>query len=120
MEPLSQTEKINKQEETVSLEENMSISASQRLSIMQKLARRDKESTVVLLENMVTVNEIDEDLQSEITSECSKYGEVVKVVVWIVPESPTEEVRIFIQFNTIEGMIIILLILCFFFFFNFF
>jgi len=103
MEQHIQAEKINKQEETVSLEENMSISASQRLSIMQKLARRDKDSTVVLLENMVTVNEIDEDLQSEITSECSKYGEVVKVVVWIVPESPTEEVRIFIQFNTIEA-----------------
>jgi len=84
----------------------MSISASQRLSIMQKLlARPDKESTVVLLENMVTADEIDEDLQSEITSECSKYGEVVKVVVWIVPESPSDEVRIFIQFNSTEGMI---------------
>jgi len=88
----------------MSLEENMSISASQRFSIMQKLARNDKESTVVLLENMVTADEIDEDLQSEITSECSKYGEVVKVVVWIVPESPSDEVRIFIQFNTTEGM----------------
>ncbi|ORX80721.1 hypothetical protein BCR32DRAFT_268691 [Anaeromyces robustus] len=98
-----QLEKINKQEENMSLEENMSISASQRLSIMQKLARRDMESTVVLLENMVTANEIDEDLQSEITSECSKYGEVVKVVVWIVPESPSDEVRIFIQFNTNEA-----------------
>jgi len=96
-------EKINKQEEPMSLEENMSISASQRLSIMQKLARRDVDSTVVLLENMVTANEIDEELQSEITSECSKYGEVVKVVVWIVPESPSDEVRIFIQFNTTEA-----------------
>ncbi|ORX57306.1 hypothetical protein BCR36DRAFT_395394 [Piromyces finnis] len=96
-------EKINKQEEQMSLEENMSISASQRLSIMQKLARRDNDSTVVLLENMVTANEIDEELQSEITSECSKYGEVTKVVVWIVPESPSDEVRIFIQFNTTEA-----------------
>ncbi|KAG4096314.1 hypothetical protein H8356DRAFT_943371 [Neocallimastix lanati (nom. inval.)] len=103
VEPHPEIEKINKQEENMSLEENMSISASQRFSIMQKLARNDKESTVVLLENMVTADEIDEDLQSEITSECSKYGEVVKVVVWIVPESPSDEVRIFIQFNTTEA-----------------
>lgn len=101
----NENNQINKQEETVSLEENMSISASQRLSIMQKLARRDKESTVVLLENMVTADEIDDSLQSEITSECSKYGDVLKVIVWIVPESITNDVRIFIQFDSSEAAV---------------
>ncbi|KAJ3217497.1 Poly(U)-binding-splicing factor puf60 [Dinochytrium kinnereticum] len=96
-------------EESSSLEDNLSISASQRYSIMQKLLRKDEkaplESPVVNLKNIVKVDEIDPDLSSEISEECSKYGQVVKVIIWVDPaqnKGPDGEVNIFVQFGTVE------------------
>ena len=37
------------------------------------------QSNVIVLRNMVTVEDLDEQLEEEVTSECSKYGTVVKV-----------------------------------------
>ena len=34
---------------------------------------------MIVLRNMVTVEDLDEQLEEEVTSECSKYGTVVKV-----------------------------------------
>ncbi|KAJ3196647.1 Poly(U)-binding-splicing factor puf60 [Irineochytrium annulatum] len=100
-------------EEAASLEDDMSISATQRYSIMQKLMRKNEpnDSPVIRLKNMVTVSEIDPDLNGEISEECSKYGNVVKVVIWVDPNAGAKamgggeedgSVSIFVQFETPE------------------
>ena len=40
--------------------------------------------TMADLQNMVGPGEVDDDLQPEVTEECSKYGEVVKCLVYEV------------------------------------
>lgn len=40
--------------------------------------------TMTELQNMVGPGEVDDDLQPEVTKECSKYGEVVKCLVYEV------------------------------------
>ena len=40
------------------------------------------QSTVVVLRNMVTLDDIDDDLEEEVTSECSRYGSVNKVLIY--------------------------------------
>ena len=64
---------------------------------------------VVLLTNMVSPGEVDEDLEPETKEECcSKYGEVVKCVIFECPPGsvpPNEAVRIFLEFKRIESAI---------------
>lgn len=66
---------------SVAMEENLSVStAAQRAALMQKLAMSSvKTSKVVCLKNMVDPEEVDDQLESEITDECSKHGIVQKV-----------------------------------------
>jgi hypothetical protein len=40
-----------------------------------------------LLKNMVTADEVDADLKSEVTDECGKFGRVLNVEVFIQPNS---------------------------------
>jgi hypothetical protein len=51
---------------------------------MQKLMRKDVDSVVVVLRNMVTPEEVDEDLEDEVQEECSKYGQVERVIIYQV------------------------------------
>merc|ERR1711983_449829 len=61
---------------TLQQQENMSIKGqSARHLVMQKLMRTQSESVVICLRNMVTPEEVDDDLQDEISDECSKYGD---------------------------------------------
>lgn len=53
-------------------------------------------SRVLLLENMVRVEEVDADLQDEVTEECNNYGQVLRVLIHM---TPTQDVRIFVQFD---------------------
>lgn len=46
---------------------------------MHKLMRTNR-STVVVLKNMVTIDECDDELEGEIRDECNKYGEVQEVL----------------------------------------
>ena len=64
-------------------------------------------SKVVLLRNMVGPGEVDDDLEPEVKDECNtKYGDVIRVVIYEVPEAPAEEaVRIFVEFKRIESAI---------------
>lgn len=58
-------------------------------------------TTIVLLKNIVDRDDVDDELQDEIASECSKHGRVVtcKVVVDAVG------VRVYVQFATLDGAI---------------
>ena len=84
-------------------QENMSIKgANARQMLMQKLMRKI-ESKVVVLQNMVTVDEIDDDLESEVTDECGKFGNVKRVIIYQEKQSDEDDadviVKIFVEFQ---------------------
>ncbi|XP_068656808.1 DNA-damage-repair/toleration protein DRT111, chloroplastic-like [Aristolochia californica] len=60
---------------------------------------------VLLLRNMVGPGEVDDELEDEVASECSKYGTVTRVLIFEItePDFPADEaVRIFVQFERSE------------------
>lgn len=56
---------------------------------------------------MVGPGDVDEELEPEVKDECNtKYGEVVKVLIFEMPNAPSDEaVRIFVEFKRIESAI---------------
>ncbi|KAK7485120.1 hypothetical protein BaRGS_00023660 [Batillaria attramentaria] len=63
-------------------------------------------SKVILLTNMVGPGEVDEELEPETAEECTKYGKVIKVVIFEMPNVSDEEaVRIFVEFERMESAI---------------
>lgn len=89
---------------TLSQQENLSIKGqSARHLVMQKLMRSQTESVVVLLKNMVSADEVDEDLQEEVQEECSKFGEVERVIIYNEKQSEDDDaeilVKIFVEFK---------------------
>ncbi|UJR25434.1 hypothetical protein I4U23_006781 [Adineta vaga] len=93
---------------TLSQQEELSVKGrEQRHLLMQKLNKRRLDSHVCVLRNMVVAEEIDDDLQQEITEECSKYGEVRKVVIYTEKQgeedNAEEVVKIFVEFNNSKG-----------------
>lgn len=61
---------------------------------------------VLLLQNMVGPGEVDDDLELETKMECAKYGEVVKCLIFELPNRlvPDDQaVRIFIEFKSTES-----------------
>ncbi|XP_011882393.1 PREDICTED: poly(U)-binding-splicing factor half pint isoform X3 [Vollenhovia emeryi] len=89
--------------QTLQQQENMSIKGqSARHLVMQKLMRK-VESRVVILRNMVAPEDVDETLQEEIQDECSKFGVVVRVIIYKERQSEEDEnaeviVKIFVEF----------------------
>ncbi|KAK9155143.1 hypothetical protein Sjap_002623 [Stephania japonica] len=60
---------------------------------------------VLLLRNMVGPGEVDDELEDETASECTKYGTVTRVLIFEItePDFPVDEaVRIFVQFERSE------------------
>lgn len=53
---------------------------------------------------MVSVEDIDEDLETEVTEECSKYGTVKRVVIYQERQGEEDNadviVKIFVQFDS--------------------
>ena len=45
---------------------------------IRKLPNLSRPTKIVCLQNMVSANEVDSDLPDEVSSECSKFGQVVK------------------------------------------
>jgi len=84
-------------------EEKLEISGKDaRYMMMQKLARHQAASSVIVLRNMVTVEEVDEDLEEEINEECSRFGEVKRVIIYQEKQGEEEDaeviVKIFVEF----------------------
>jgi poly(U)-binding-splicing factor PUF60 len=61
----------------------------------------------MVLKNMVGVEDLDEDLESEVTEECGKYGAVEKVIIYQEKQSEEDDaeiiVKIFVEFVQPEG-----------------
>ncbi|VUZ57648.1 unnamed protein product [Hymenolepis diminuta] len=65
-------------------------------------------SRVILLENMVTPEEVDPDLEEEVAEECRKFGHILRVLVYVKQPSGEDEngtsntaaVRIFVHFDS--------------------
>ena len=56
---------------------------------------------------MVTYEEIDEDLETEVTEECSRFGEVSRVIIYQEKQGEEENadviVKIFVEFSDPKG-----------------
>ena len=61
----------------------------------------------MVLKNMVGPEDLDEDLESEVTEECSKYGDVEKAIIYQERQSEAEDadihVKIFVLFTSPAG-----------------
>ncbi|XP_063963223.1 poly(U)-binding-splicing factor PUF60-like isoform X9 [Lytechinus pictus] len=89
--------------QTISEQENMTISGSNaRHMVMQKLLRKS-DSCVMVLRNMVGVEDLDDDLEGEVTEECGKFGTVNRVVIYQERQGEEEDaeviVKIFVEFG---------------------
>lgn len=66
------------------------------------------QSSVVILRNMVGVDDLDDDLESEVTDECGRYGPVNRVIIYQERQSEEENaeiiVKIFVEFGQQIGM----------------
>ena len=92
--------------ENIGREEKLEISGKDaRYMMMQKLTRAPT-TGILVLRNMVTPEEIDEDLEDEITDECSRFGSVDRVVIYQEKQGEEEGaevvVKIFVQFQKWE------------------
>uniref|UniRef100_A0A3B3CX43 Poly-U binding splicing factor b n=1 Tax=Oryzias melastigma TaxID=30732 RepID=A0A3B3CX43_ORYME len=95
-------------QEMLSDQEHMSISGSSaRHMVMQKLLRKS-ESTVMVLRNMVGPEDIDDDLEGEVTEECGKFGTVNRVIIYQEKQGEEEDadiiVKIFVEFSAASEM----------------
>ncbi|KAF5397148.1 Poly-U binding splicing factor b [Paragonimus heterotremus] len=61
---------------------------------------------ILVLRNMVGPEDCDDELQGEVTSECSRYGAVERVVIHQQLDPQTNEfiVKVFVHFSTLEAV----------------
>ena len=61
----------------------------------------------MVLKNMVGIEDVDEDLEDEVTDECSKFGIVSRVVIYQEKQGEEDDapviVKIFVEFSTTAG-----------------
>lgn len=90
--------------QTLQQQESMSIKGqSARHLVMQRLMR-PRESKTVILRNMVGPEDVDEELEVDIKSECKKHGSVERVVIYKEKQSENDDdaeviVKIFVEFS---------------------
>lgn len=93
---------------TLSAQEDMKLSGvSARHMVMHKLMRQEAKTCVMVLNNMVGVEEVDDDLEDEVTNECEKYGPTARVVIYTEKQSEEEGadqvVKIFVKFHNSDS-----------------
>ncbi|XP_057712584.1 poly(U)-binding-splicing factor PUF60a [Corythoichthys intestinalis] len=63
---------------------------------------RNRQSRVMVLRNMVGQDDIDDDLEGEVTEECGKFGQVKRVVIYQERQGEEEDaaviIKIFVEF----------------------
>ncbi|XP_016145599.1 poly(U)-binding-splicing factor PUF60-B-like isoform X3 [Sinocyclocheilus grahami] len=84
--------------------EQLSVSASGgKQTVMQS-----KQSTVMVLRNMVGPEDIDDDLEGEVMEECGKYGAVNRVIIYQERQGEEDDaeiiVKIFVEFSDADEM----------------
>lgn len=89
--------------QTLQQQENMVIKGTNaRHILMQKLMRRP-ESSVIILRNMVGVEDLDDELESEVTDECGRFGMVNRVIIYQERQSEEDDaeivVKIYVEFS---------------------
>ena len=61
----------------------------------------------MVLRNMVGAEDIDDTLETEVTDECARYGNVEKVIIYQERQGETEDaeiiVKIFVEFSKPSG-----------------
>lgn len=90
--------------QTLDQQENMKISGTNaRHMVMQKLMRKSEQCRVMVLRNMVGAEDLDEELESEVTDECGKFGNVRRVIIYQEKQSEEADaeviVKIFVEFS---------------------
>jgi len=62
----------------------------------------------MILRNMVGSDDVDEDLESEVVDECSRYGNVNRVIIYQEKQSEDDDaeilVKIFVEFHQPSGL----------------
>lgn len=65
------------------------------------------QSSVVVLRNMVSAEDLDEELEEEVTSECSRYGAVERVIIYQERQGVEDDaeviIKIFVSFSAPNG-----------------
>ena len=65
----------------------------------------------MVLRNMVEIDDVDEELESEVTDECSKFGNVSRVVIYQEKQGEEDDapviVKIFVKFSTVPGLLLV-------------
>jgi len=65
------------------------------------------QSRVMILRNMVGPQDLDEELESEVTDECGRYGNVERVIIYQEKQSEDDNaevvVKIFVEFTQSSG-----------------
>ncbi|KPM08253.1 poly(U)-binding-splicing factor PUF60-like protein [Sarcoptes scabiei] len=91
--------------QTLQQQENVVIKGSNARQVLMHKLMRKNESRVIVLRNMVSVEDIDSELESEVTDECGKYGAVKKVIIYQERQSEDDEadiiVKIFVEFTSL-------------------
>ncbi len=65
----------------------------------------------MVLRNMVGPEDLDEELETEVTEECGKYGAVNRVIIYQERQGEEEDaeiiVKIFVEFEKQAGMLLV-------------